>query len=163
MKTICVKTNNEDILEYLNRKLESSYLEDIVISFNEFKNYKNIIVHYYGNNERKFLLETSQIIAETIETFYEKNMLEKIIDDNYFYFEDFEKEMILRISEKIIEIQETNFKYKNEILKGLIYEYFIDNKYMILDGFVLFRLKPYLEILDYVVDTSVTNYVVSLQ
>ena len=47
MKTICVKTNNEDILEYLNRKLESSYLEDIVISFNEFKNYKNIIIHYY--------------------------------------------------------------------------------------------------------------------
>ena len=41
--------------------------------------------------------------------------------------------------------------------------YFIDNKYMILEGFVLFRLKQYFEILDYIIDTSVTNYVVSLQ
>ena len=163
MKTICVKTNNDEILEYLNRELEQSQLEEIVISINEFKNYRNIMVHYFGKNERRFLLETSQIIANTIEIFYEKNMLEKIIEDNYFYFEDFEKDMILKISEKIIEIQESNFKYKNEILKGLIYEYFIDNKYMILDGFVLFRLKPYFEILDYVVDTSVTNYVIGLQ
>ena len=163
MKTICVKTNNEEILKCLNRTLEESSLEDIVISFNEFKNYKNVMVHYYGSNERKFLLETSQIIANVIEIFYEENMLEKIIEDNYFYFEDFEKEIILKICEKIIEIQEANFKYKNEILKGLIYEYFIDNRYMILDGFVLFRLRPYLEILDYVVDTSVTNYVIGLQ
>ena len=34
---------------------------------------------------------------------------------------------------------------------------------MILDGFINFRTKPYLEVLDYVVDTSVTNYVISLQ
>lgn len=163
MKTVCVKTNNEEILEYLNRELEFSELEDIVISFNEFKIYKNIVVHYYGNNEKKFLLEIAKIISKTIEIFYEKNIIEKIIDDNYFYFEDFEKNMILKISEKIIEIQESSFEYKNEILKGLIYEYYIDNRYMILDGFVLFRMKPYLEILDYVVDTSVTNYVIGLQ
>lgn len=47
MKTVCVKTNNENILEHLNRNLENSELEDIVISSNEFKNYKNIIIHYY--------------------------------------------------------------------------------------------------------------------
>ena len=47
--------------------------------------------------------------------------------------------------------------------KGLIYEYYLDNKYMILEGFVMFRMKQYLEILDYVVDTSVTNYVIGLQ
>lgn len=47
MKTVCVKTNNDDILEYLNIKMENSGIEDIVISSNEFKNYKNIIIHYY--------------------------------------------------------------------------------------------------------------------
>ena len=51
---------------------------------------------------------------------------------------------------------------KNEILKELVYEYFLDNKVMILDGFINFRMKPYLDILDFVVDTSVTNYVMSL-
>ena len=163
MKTVCIKINNEKILGYLNRELENLCFEDIVISLNEFKKYKNIIVHYYGKNERKFLIEFSQIVSKMIEIFFEKNILEKIIKDNYFYFEEFEKDIILKISEKIIEIQEASFRYKTEILKGLIYEYFIDNKYMILDGFVLFRLKPYLEILDYVVDTSVTNYVIGLQ
>lgn len=163
MKTVCVKINNDDILEYLIRELEFSKLDDTVISSNEFKIYKNIIVHYCGNNERKFLFEFCEIISKSIEIFYEKNILEKIIEDNYFYFEEFEKDIILKISEKIIEIQEASFRYKTEILKGLIYEYFIDNKYMILDGFILFRLKPYIEILDYVVDTSVTNYVIGLQ
>ena len=163
MKTVCLKTNNEKILEYLNIELEKLCWEDIVISLNEFKKYKNIVVHYYGKNERKFLLEFSQILSKMIERFFEKNILEKIINDNYFYFDEYEKDLILKISEKIIEIQESSFEYKNEILKGLIYEYYLDNKYMILEGFVMFRMKQYLEILDYVVDTSVTNYVIGLQ
>jgi hypothetical protein len=99
-----------------------------------------------------------------IEIFYEEKILDKIISDNYCYFESFEKDVILKISEKIIELQESSFKYKKEILKGLIYEYFLDdNKVMVLDGFVNFRLRPYLEVLDYVVDTSVTNFVLGLQ
>lgn len=163
MKTVCIKTNNDEILEYLNREVKTIDIEEIVVSVNEFKNYKNIMIHYFGENERRFLITIAGVIALCIEIFFEKNLLEKIIEDNYFYFEDFEKDIILRISEKIIEIQENKFKYKNEILKGLIYEYFIDNKYMILEGFVLFRLKQYFEILDYIIDTSVTNYVVSLQ
>lgn len=109
------------------------------------------------------MFNISEKISDLVEIFYEQNIIEKIIDNNYFYFEDFEKNMILRISEKIIKMQESSFKYKNEILKGLIFEYFLDNKYMILDGFVIFRLKPYLEVLDYVVDTSVSNYVIGLQ
>ena len=104
------------------------------------------------------------MLADVISVFYEKRLLSKMIDDNYCYFEEIEKEIILRICEKIIELQEASFKYKEEILKGLVYEYLLDNnKYMILDGFINFRVKPYLEVLDYVVDTSVTNFVLGLQ
>ena len=163
MKTICVKTNNEAILEYLNKEIKAIDINEIVISINEFKNYKNIIIHYLGEKENRFLFEISKVVAFCIEIFYEEKILLNIIEDNYFYFEDFEKDMIFRICRKIIEIQECNFKYKNEILKDLIYDYFVENKYMIIDGFVLFRIKEYLEILDYVIDTAVMNYVVSLQ
>ena len=163
MKSICLKTNNEEIISYIIKKLEEN-LDEIVISENKFKIYKNIIVHYIGKNERNFLIKFSEILAIMITTFYEEKILDKIIDDNYCYFEDFEKQIILKICEKIIEIQETSFKYKEEILKGLVYEYFLDgNKYMILDGFMNFRVKPYVEVLDYVVDTSVTNFVLGLQ
>ena len=161
MKSLCFKTNNTDVISYIIKKLDD--FEDIVISSNEFKIYKNVIVHYIGNDTKNFLLKISTLTSSIIEIFYERKILSKIIENNYFYFEDFEKEIILKISEKIIEIQEANLEYKKEILKGLTYEYFLDNKTMVLDGFINFRLKPYLEVIDFVVDTSVTNYVISLQ
>ena len=163
MRSVCLKTNNDEIISYIIKRLEDEF-EEIVISSNKFKVYKNVIVHYIGQNERKFLINFSTVIANMISIFYEHKILYKIIDDNYFYFEEFEKDIILKICEKIIELQEASFKYKEEILKGLVYEYFLeDNKYMILDGFMNFRVKPYLEVLDYVVDTSVTNFVLGLQ
>lgn len=162
MKSICLKTNNEEVIKFIIKNLEKNF-EDIVISSNKFKIFKNVIVHYKGDNEKNFLIKISELISQIIEIFYEEKILDKIIDENYFYFEDFEKEVILKICEKIIELQEANLAYKKEILKGLVYEYFLDNKIMILDGFINFRTKPYLEVLDYVVDTSVTNYVIGLQ
>ena len=163
MKSICLKTNNEEIISYIIKKMENDF-DEIVISENKFKIYKNVIVHYIGKNERYFLIKFSEMLANMITLFYEEKILDKIIDENYCYFEDFEKQIILKICMKIIELQEASFKYKEEILKGLVYEYFLDgNKYMILDGFMNFRVKPYLEVLDYVVDTSVTNFVLGLQ
>lgn len=163
MKSICLKTNNEEIISYIIKKIENDF-DEIVISENKFKIYKNVIVHYIGKNERYFLIKFSEMLANMITLFYEEKILDKIIDENYCYFEDFEKQIILKICMKIIELQEASFKYKEEILKGLVYEYFLDgNKYMILDGFMNFRVKPYLEVLDYVVDTSVTNFVLGLQ
>ena len=162
MKSICLKTNNEEEIKFIIKNLEKNF-EDILISSNKFKIFKNVIVHYKGDNEKSFLIKISELISQIIEIFYEEKILDQIIDENYFYFEDFEKEVILKICEKIIELQEANLAYKKEILKGLVYEYFLDNKIMILDGFINFRTKPYLEVLDYVVDTSVTNYVIGLQ
>lgn len=162
MKSICLKTNNEEVIKFIIKNLEKNF-EDIVISSNKFKIYKNVIIHYKGENEKSFLIKISDLVAKIIEIFYEEKILDKIIDENYFYFEDFEKEVILKICEKIIELQEASLAYKKEILKGLVYEYFLENKIMVLDGFINFRTKPYLEVLDYVVDTSVTNYVIGLQ
>lgn len=162
MKSICLKTNNEEAINFIIRNLEKNF-DDVVISSNRFKIFKNVIVHYRGNNEKEFLIKMSELVASLIEVFYEPRILDKIIDENYFYFEDFEKEVILKICEKIIEIQEADLAYKKEILKGLAYEYFLENRVMVLDGFINFRTKPYLEVLDYVVDTSVTNYVIGLQ
>ncbi|MBR1540571.1 MAG: hypothetical protein IJ629_05365 [Clostridia bacterium] len=145
------------------KSLENDF-EEVVISDNQFKVYKNVIIHYIGKNEKNFLIQISTLIAKTISIFYEKKILDQIIEDNYCYFEEFEKQIILKICEKIIDIQEASFQYKEEILKGLVYEYFLEgNKAMNLDGFINFRVKPYLEVLDYVVDTSVTNFVLGLQ
>jgi len=56
MKSFCLKTNNEEIISYTIRYLEEK-LDDIVISSNQFKIYKNVIIHYIGKNEHQFLIE----------------------------------------------------------------------------------------------------------
>ena len=70
MKSVCLKTNNEEIISYTIRKLQE--FDDIVISSNEFKIYKNVIVHYIGDNEKIFLVNFSEMIGELIEVFFEQ-------------------------------------------------------------------------------------------
>ena len=45
MKSICIKTNNENLLDYLLNELDYIEVKPVAISKNQFKNYKNIIIH----------------------------------------------------------------------------------------------------------------------
>lgn len=159
MKSFCIKTNNNEIIEFLQTQIELLEIQNIYISKNKFKIYRNIIIHYKGEKTKQFLYKLSSAIANCIEKFYEKKILKNYIDYNYFYFEDFEREIILKICFKIIELQEEQFEYKNEILKELIFDYLLDSKSMVLDGVVNFRIKEYREILEYVAELGVANYI----
>ena len=159
MKSFCIKTNNNEIIDYLQTQIELLEIQNIYISKNKFKIYKNIIIHYKGEKTKQFLYELSFVIAKCIERFYEKKILKKYIDYNYFYFEDFEREIILKICYKIIELQEEQFEYKNEILEELILDYLLEAKSIVLDGVVNFRIKEYREILEYVAELGVANYI----
>ena len=54
MKTLCIKVNNKKIINYLLDSYTHINLEYVYISNNNFKNYENIIVHYTGENYKKF-------------------------------------------------------------------------------------------------------------
>ena len=82
-----------------------------------------------------------------------------IINRNYFYLEEYEKEIVFKISLKILQLQEMDFQYKTDIVTEIIYDNLIHNKTFYLDGFINFRLKEYFEILDYVVELAVGNYI----
>ena len=71
MRSICLKTNNEEIISYIIQRLENEF-DDIIISENQFKIYKNVIIHYVGQNERNFLIQFSETLADVISVFYEK-------------------------------------------------------------------------------------------
>ena len=84
MKSICIKTNNSNLLDYLLNELNYIELEHIYISSNKFKNYKNIIVHYRGNDNKKFVHEISCILSclvidELEESFFKKISLHFIV------------------------------------------------------------------------------------
>ena len=53
MKSICIKTNNENLLDYLLNELDYIEVKPVAISKNQFKNYKNIIIHYSGNDNKR--------------------------------------------------------------------------------------------------------------
>ena len=71
MKSICLKTNNEEVIKFIIKNLEKNF-EDIVISSNKFKIFKNVIVHYKGDNEKSFLIKISEWISQIIEIFNEE-------------------------------------------------------------------------------------------
>ena len=46
MSSLCIKTNNDEILKYLQNEFKDFNMLNVSFSSNEFKNYKNVIIHY---------------------------------------------------------------------------------------------------------------------
>lgn len=161
LKSFCIKTNNNRIVDYLLNKFEDVELEDIYLSKLQFKFYNNFIVHYKGKDIDSFYNVFSSIIASAVIEFYEKDIIKHIINSNYFYFTDIEQRKIFDIV--------NNYLYNNELIESYIrkdsitiscIEYFSNNKSAILDGFVNFRLNEYIKIIDYIVDMAVNKFVI---
>lgn len=157
MKSFCFKTNNTQILNYLLNRIQEIDFENLIYSQNQFKIYKNITIHYMGNNNNKFYDFLTELIGEVVIEFYEEKILKQLINYNYFYFDEYEKNKILENCMQLIEPEMYNTKLlDNKNIK----EYVKENKAMVLDGFVYFRLKAYLEYLDEVVDSGVNKFII---
>ena len=157
MKSFCFKTNNTQVLNYLLNRIQEIDFENLIYSQNQFKIYKNITIHYRGNNNNKFYNFLTELIGEVVIEFYEEKILKQLINYNYFYFDEYENNKILENCMQLIEPEMYNTKLlDNKNIK----EYVKENKAMILDGFVYFRLRAYLEYLDEVVDSGVNQFVI---
>ena len=157
MKSFCFKTNNTEILNYLLNRIREIDFENLIYSQNQFKIYKNITIHYIGNNNNKFYNFLTELIGEVVIEFYEEKILKQLINYNYFYFDEYEKNKILENCMQLIEPEIYTVKLlDNKSIK----EYIKENKAMILDGFIYFRLKAYLEYLDEVVDSGVNKFII---
>lgn len=161
MKSFCIKTNNNEIINYLLKNVEASSLENIYFISKKFKCYNNVILHYKGNSVSAFLNFLADLLADCIIFFYEPILIKRIINSQYFYFDDFEKKLIEENCYEHIILEEcSNFKYKKQELWTSILEYITSNKSMVLDGFVTFRLGNYFSTLEEIVDNSVNEYVI---
>lgn len=161
MKSFCIKTNNNAILEYLLDKLDYLELEEVKYSKNKFKIYSNIIVHFIGEKISFFDEKLSSIITDTILKFYKEKMIKKIINFDYFYFEEYEKKIIIQNCCGIIESSEyEQISKEKEYIHEAVLQYVIENKSMILEGFVNFRIKEYIKYLDSIVDIAVNKYII---
>ncbi len=160
MKSIALKTNNSQAIEYLQNELANFDMEDVHFSYKELKHYKNIIIHYTGKNENIFISKISTLLSFLVIYEFEENFLKDIIITNYFYFSPPERDVILNNCFDIMIESKNYLKAKFAILYDIFSNYLIENKKIFLGGFINFRLKPYTEKLNLIVDQAVNSFII---
>ena len=161
MKSLCIKTNNSNLIDYLLNELNYLKLDNICFVTKQFKHYNNIIIHYKGENNSLFIDKISKILSLLIIDELEEDFIYNILIENYFYFNFNERKQIMDICFDIM-AEDISFEYnkKFKILYNIFFDYLIENKKLYLTGFTNFRLKPYLNILDDIVTEAVNSFVV---
>ena len=149
-------------LKLENSKIANSMYSYILEHFDltdiEVKQYSEKLVFKFDNNDKlykSFSLSFTNLIIH----FFEKKTIQKILRKNYFYFSDEEQFQILSICDSILNDEEAN--HKNDLIFLAVFDYIKNNSFMNLVGFLQFRLKDYLEILDYLVDLAVNNFIIN--
>lgn len=161
MKSLCIKTNNSNLLQYLLNELRHLELDNVCFSLKNFKHYNNIIIHYNGNNISEFINKISYILSIMVIDELEEQILTNIISQNYFYFNaDEQKEIVNLCFDIMIEDFSNNFDQKLKMLNSLFYNYLLCNKSLHLTGFLTFRIQNYINILDTILNEAVSSFII---
>lgn len=159
MKSICIKSNNKYIIDYLLREFSKIDLETVYLSNHTFKIYENVIIHYTGDAADTFHSYLCDILTKCIIFFYERKLVKNLIEYNYFYFNDIEKQKILDNCMDLFNEMDT-YEEKYHAIYASLDSYLLEHHSLLLTGFVNFRLKQYRDILDYNTDLSVSNFLI---
>ena len=160
MKSIALKTNNSQTIEYIKNELDNIELNNIFFTIKQFSHYKNIIIHYKGNDEKIFIQKISSILSFLVIYEYEDIFLKQIIYKNYFYFSKPEREIILNNCFDIMIESKKNLRKKYDVLYDIFNNYLILNKNLYLSGFIYFRLQRYFNILNGIIEEAVNSYII---
>lgn len=163
MKSICIKTNNPESIKYLLNELRNSKIENIYFSCKKFKIYENIIIHFKGKDEKKFLKDLSLLLSHLVIDVFEKKIIKQIIANEFFYFDKIEQQEIAKTTIKdLYDDKESVYPITKcfSLLCNNFYTYLNTNKSIVLNGFITFRIKNYIEIIFEQIDKSVTKFLI---
>ena len=169
MVSLCIKTNNHNIINYLVSNIVKIDLDNIVFVKKDFSKYSNVIVHFLGNNIPQFYNELSTVITNCIIANYEPIIIHKLLLLNYFYFKNLDLHIIKTncmdtlspINNEFASPIQNDIIDRKHYLWADILRYISYNKSLVLDGFVTFRTSDYIECLDSIVDYSVNQFVIN--
>lgn len=156
MISICIKNNDEKVLKYLTKKLAQSNFDEICFSKHSFKIYDNIIIHYKGKKIDEFYKFLGNVLTNIIIKFFEPVLIKKLINLNYFYFDNNDKRVVFE-EYKLIR---KNNKINKELISVPLTDFLKNNKSIVLTGFIYFRLTDYVNILNTLISESVNQYIV---
>lgn len=161
MKSLCIKTNNIENINYLLNALETLDIENTYFSCKTFKHYTNIIIHYLGNNLSSFNLAISDLLTCLILDNLEYDFLKKLSLQNYFYFNFSEMSKILGICEELLYASdEFSFENRYNILFDNFYKHISLNNKLYLNGFLFFQNKTYFKYLQEIIDVAVNKFII---
>lgn len=160
MKSLCIKTNNKIIIDYLLKEFQNININETYITFKSFKHFSNIILHCKIDNNTLFINTISNILTKTIIYFYEKQIIKNSINLNYFYFNSLEKQEIVKNTLEILNNYDT-IKLKYDLLNSTIFEHLLNHKSLYLNAFINFRLNNYLKLIEEKIDLAVNQFLIN--
>ena len=160
MKTICVKTNNINYINYLLESFKKIKLNDVYFSCHNFKIYNNIFIHYKGKDTNFFLCTVANILVSLVFECIESNIIRRILMNEYFYFDNIERKQILDKTKQIYLEDIEAFTTKESILFNTFYNFLKNNNKLYLKGFLTFRLKNYFTELEKTIDNAINQYLI---
>lgn len=124
-------------------------ISDGELSFRNYERIKNMLKN-----------SVSQILADWIISNEEHRLINKIVNNNYFYFNPDERAIVESNALRVLGVSPAA-RYK--LILSRILEY-LDNHYeLVLDGFLNFRLKDYRLQLAQVIDNVVDDFMMELE
>ncbi|SEO77732.1 putative sporulation protein YtxC [Propionispora vibrioides] len=127
------------------------------LSFRSYERIKQLLKDY-----------VAQIVSELIVADEEKNIIRKIINQNYHYFNEEERTAVYENTLKALNGNKTNVidfclvDRRKQILSRLT-DYLDHHHELVVEGFINFRLKDYREELVHLVDDVVEDFMMELE
>ena len=160
MKSLCIKSDNTDIIIDLLDRFHSLNLDSLCVSNHKFKIYENVIVHFKDDDTDFYYDKIASVLTNTIILFFEEKLLKRILEYNYFYFSLEEKMKILNIAKNFLAEDTLSREDNFFAIYYSVLDYIKQNKSLVLEGFINFRLQNYMKDLDYVIDISVNKFLI---
>lgn len=131
MKSICVKSNNKYIIDYLLKDFSNIDLENIYLSTSSFKLYDNVIIHYTGDAFSSFYDSVCDVLTKCIFFFCEEKIAKKLIEYNYFYFTEAEKSQILSKFSETFSLDIELYSQKYNLVFEKLRQYVSENRSLV--------------------------------
>jgi putative sporulation protein YtxC len=121
--------------------------------------------NYYDKLRQVFVNRVANALSDIIINHWEPVLLKRIIREDYFYFNKSEQNRIYDFTRDILNYNEFGGKHdisyqikRKTFVLHKIQEFLGNSSIIILDGFVNFRLKEYIEQLEDTVDLAIDEY-----
>ena len=121
--------------------------------------------NYYDKLRQVFIDCVANALSDIVINHWEPVLIKRIIRENYFYFNKAEQNRIYDFTRDILNYNERSGKHdisyqikRKTFILHKIMEYLGNSSIIILDGFVNFRLKKYMEQLEETVDVAIDEY-----